>query len=65
MNKPASTQGWCGPFSERQTTLGSNHPATLESMQELAILYKEQARYVEAVRITVNIVEIELSMTLL
>lgn len=25
-----------------------NHPARLESMQELAILYKEQARYVEA-----------------
>jgi hypothetical protein len=45
--------------------LGSNHPATLESMQELAILYKEQARYVEEVRITVNIVVIELSMTLL
>ncbi len=28
--------------------LGSNHPAILESMQELAIPYKEQARYVEA-----------------
>ena len=42
---------------KRQTTLGSDHPATLETTHELGVLYKEQARYDEAEKLLFEAVE--------
>ena len=39
---------------KRQTTLGSDHPATLESMHELAVLYKEQELYDKAEKLLIE-----------
>jgi len=41
----------------RQATLGLNHPHTLESMHELALLYKLQARYDEAEELLLQALE--------
>jgi len=41
----------------RQHKLGPDHPACYESMHELAVLYKEQARYEEAEKYLLKAVE--------
>ena len=42
---------------KRQTTLGFDHPSTLESKHELAVLYMKQDRYKEAERLLLEAIE--------
>jgi tetratricopeptide (TPR) repeat protein len=54
--RPAYRQKVCR-LKGRQCELGDDHPDTLESMNDLAILYKEQARYDEAEQLLLKAVE--------
>jgi hypothetical protein len=41
----------------RQRELGDDHPDTLESKNDLAVLYKEQARYEESEKLLLEALE--------
>jgi len=41
----------------RHRRLGRNHPSTLETMNDLAVLYKEQARYDKAEKLLLDVIE--------